>query len=539
MVGDRREYFTTDGVAAMKWELTRAAIANAIEYHLRSNSNSPCYSGDMDKGYLLSPYHSDGACSAYRSAYPSGYPKTPEPPPEWNHYRLPAIPKTRTDRPNGTITVEDVYGNPTGEKFDAWADSPGSSTFPFHGSYRKWSNQIEELFFAWSEADLIPYERNFWDAADQVRDAIKKLEVLNCQGESYYLACSSLGLIETYSPGESAGSGRMWAPQIDGPIDLFIIPLQGTFLNLAVFAEMLAAQLEGLGNMWQNARQGVMEIGWYATQRLFGRPGATDLKELIHGAGYLLAAVGFLKVPTPVSIGVTAASIFLTGAEDLIGEIQKKDADVAPFGVTITAGSTEHVLEQVRTALYGSQENCLQEALESDEGKCIGMLQVAQHHFESGTTVYDAKRNSYSTMFTLKPSNILNYTADDNKPPNVDIQVEFDRLRKAGSIFADELSRDLHDIAYSLRGILPGSSAWERPEIAGGMGVGIGWTGPWEPWNANRILLAEALEKTALQAVDVGDYLISAANFLERKDTAAQEALEQAGAKLDGQFGSS
>lgn len=538
MVGDRREYFTKDGLAAMKWELTRAAIDNAIQYSLRSNSGSPCCFGNVEKGYLLSPYHSDGSCSTYRGAYPSGYPSTPEPPPEWNHYRLPAIPEARSGRPDGTITVEDVYGKPTGEKFDAWDGSAGSGDFPFRGLYRKWYDQIEKTFSAWDEVEKIPYERNFWDAADQLRSVIKKLEVLNCQGESYYLACSSLGLIETYSPGESAGPpGRMWAPQINGPIDLFVIPLQGTFLNLAVFAEMLAAQLEGLGNMWQNARQGVMEIGWYATQRLFGRPGATDLKELIHGAGYLLASIGFLKVPTPVSIGVAAAGIALTGAEDLIGAIQQKGADVAPFGVTITAGSTEHVLEQVQTALYGRQENCLQEALESDEGVCIGMLQVAQRHFESGTTVYNAQQKSYSTVFTLKPGNIRGDTAPGTSP-DVDIKVEFDRLRKAGSIFADELSRDLHDIASSLRGIFPTSSAWERPEIGGGMGIGIGWNGPWDPWNANRNLLVEALEKTALQAAGVGDYLISAANFLERQDASAQEALEQAGAKLDGQFGS-
>ncbi|SEC99117.1 hypothetical protein SAMN04489727_5894 [Amycolatopsis tolypomycina] len=315
MVGDRREYFTADGVAAMKWGLTRAAAANAIEYHLRGNSGSPCCSGTMEKGYFLSPYHSDGACSTYRSENPAGYASTPEPPPEWNHYRLPAIPETRTGRRDGTITVEDVYGKPTGETFDAWADDPGPGGFPFHGLYRKWYKQIEETFRPWADVGKIPDERNFWDAADRVRDAIRKLEVLNCQGESYYLACSSLGLIGTYSPGESAGPpGRMWAPQINGPIDLFVIPLQGTFLNLAVFAEMLAAQLEGLGNMWQNARQGVMEIGWYATQRLSGRPGATDLKDLIHGAGYLLASIGFLKVPTPVGIGVTAAGIALTGA---------------------------------------------------------------------------------------------------------------------------------------------------------------------------------------------------------------------------------
>ncbi|SEC99101.1 hypothetical protein SAMN04489727_5893 [Amycolatopsis tolypomycina] len=164
------------------------------------------------------------------------------------------------------------------------------------------------------------------------------------------------------------------------------------------------------------------------------------------------------------------------------------------------------------------------------------MLQVAQRHFESGTTVYNAEQKSYSTVFTLKPGNIRGDTAPATAS-DVDIKVEFDRLRKAGSIFADELSRDLHDIAGSLREILPTSSALERPEIGGGMGIGIGWTGPWDLWNANRILLAEALEKTAGQVAGVGDYLISASNFLERQDAAAKEALEQAGAELDGQFG--
>jgi hypothetical protein len=38
------------------------------------------------------------------------------------------------------------------------------------------------------------------------------------------------------------------------------------------------------------------------------------------------------------------------------------------------------------------------------------------------------------------------------------------------------------------------------------------------------------------QVVEVGEYLITAANYLERADASAQEALEKAGQELDKTF---
>ncbi|RSN60633.1 hypothetical protein DMH01_15170 [Amycolatopsis sp. WAC 04182] len=104
------------------------------------------------------------------------------------------------------------------------------------------------------EPDRTPYEKNFWEAAGRLRDAIKPLGVVNVPGESCYVACRSLGLL-AHDPGAQGTSPPgWWAPQINGPIDRFVIPLQGTLLNLHVLGEMPAAQLDGLGNMWQSTR---------------------------------------------------------------------------------------------------------------------------------------------------------------------------------------------------------------------------------------------------------------------------------------------
>jgi hypothetical protein len=120
--------------------------------------------------------------------------------------------------------------------------------------------------------------------------------------------------------------------------------------------------------------------------------------------------------------------------------------------------------------------------------------------------------------------------------PGVDISVEFDRLRDAGKTFADELGEELRAASRGVRDVYSTSSTWERPELSGGRAIGLGPTGSWPDWSLVRDDLAGILDTTASQVVEVGEYLIAAANYLERADASAKEAMEKAGQELDNAF---
>jgi hypothetical protein len=121
-------------------------------------------------------------------------------------------------------------------------------------------------------------------------------------------------------------------------------------------------------------------------------------------------------------------------------------------------------------------------------------------------------------------------------PKDVDISVEFERLRDAGKMFADELGEELRAVSRGVRDVYSTSSTWERPELSGGRAIGLGPTGSWPDWSLVRDDLAGILDTTAHQVAEVGEYLITAANYLERQDASAKEAMERAGQELDNAF---
>ncbi|WP_340682655.1 hypothetical protein LCL61_28845 [Amycolatopsis coloradensis] len=127
--------------------------------------------------------------------------------------------------------------------------------------------------------------------------------------------------------------------------------------------------------------------------------------------------------------------------------------------------------------------------------------------------------------------------AHPEEPGDVDISVEFERLRDAGKMFADELVEELRAASRGVRDVYSTSSTWERPELNGGRGIGFSTTGSWPNWSLVRDDLVGILDTTANQVVEVGEYLIAAANYLEREDTSAKEAMEQAGRELGSAFG--
>jgi len=508
----------------MKWGLIRAAIDREIWDNLRGRGAMLCYSGSADDGYRISFDH-DKVWHDQEDR--PGY----EPRPWMTHQVLPPIPRTRAGIGDGTAYVEDYQGNRTSETFDVWAAPSGSGSFTPQGLYRKWVVTVDEVFKGWDRVDELPYEKDFWEAATRIRDAIRPLGSLSSPGESYHAACRSLGLI-THDPGAQGTTPpeRMWAPQINGPVDRYVIPLQGTFLNLVVLGELLAAQLDGLGNMWRSARVAVMEIGQRATAKMSGRK-EFDVEALIKSAGWVLAASGLIALPVAVSIGLAATAITLSSAEEVINKIKDESKEVIDLRAALRGGAADEIIESVASTLNTDPRNGLEPQIEIDEADSIDLLGVAGTHIKNDNTVYIAKTGTYETCFTLNVSDVLVDTQD----PERGVVVDLERLRDAGKVFADELGEDLRSVSRGVQEAFSSDAAWVRPEIGAGA-IGVRTTGPWPEWNGVRHELVRILEETAVQVVEVGEYLISAANYLERHDNSAREAMEKAGQELDGLF---
>jgi hypothetical protein len=323
--------------------------------------------------------------------------------------------------------------------------------------------------------------------------------------------------------------------KINGPIDRFVIPLQGTILNLFVLGELLAAQLDGLGKMWHNARASVMDLGWHGTAKMANHKAGFDPQVVIKSAGWVVGATGLITLPATAAIGLAATGLVLAGAENVLEAVKQASKDVVDRESTLGGRTAEEILKSIESLLNTDQTNGLEPQIQIDESDAFDILRVALAHIENDHAVYDPEAGIYKTCFTMEVSDVRTDSAS-RKSQDVDIDVEFERLRTAGRIFADELAEELRGISRRVQEIFSTSSAWERPERPGGVAIGIGLTGPWEDWKTVRDRLTKILDTTATQVVDLGEYLISTANFLERQDASAKAAMEQAAQELDNAF---
>ncbi|MEU8635316.1 hypothetical protein AB0C38_24400 [Amycolatopsis sp. NPDC048633] len=523
MANERRETYTREGVEAMKGGLVRAAINRDIWDRTLGKNPKCCYSGNADEGFRVSFDHDE---TFHDQENEPGY----EPRPWMTHHHFPPIPRTRDETKYRTGWQEDYQGNRIAE-FDVW----GTMGSGFAGLYGGWEARVDQAFELWDEVDQMPYEKDFWEAATRLRDAVKPLGVVNVPGESYYLACRTLGLI-AHDPGAQGTTPpeRMWAPQINGPIDRFVIPLQGTLLNLYVLGEMLAAQLEGMGNMWQSTRASVMEIGRQATRRMDFRSDGDAVQAVIKSAGWVVGAMGLIPVATAVGIGLAAAGLVLAAADALIDRIEHNSKEVFDIPASIDGATAEEIIRSVEATLDSGQILDLESQVQIDESDSVDLLSVAKSHIETEQAVYDVEAGIYRTCFTMNTSEVLKDSQPAN-PRNVDIAVECERLRDAGKTFADELGEELLAASQRVHEVYSDNSTWIRPELPG-RAIGLTKTGPWDYWRPVRDHLARILDTTGKQVVEVGEYLIAAANYLERADASAKEAMDKAGQELDAAF---
>lgn len=528
MVGDHRESYTSDGVKKMKWGLAREAIGRDILQIVFDHESPVCFRGNLDEGYQISYDHD---AQVHDQEYEPNHGDLPS---SVTHYILPPVPAS-PGHGDGTVYLEDYRGNRKPTSFDVWGEHKPSKTLDMQGYYKKWSARVDRAFEGWDQVNKIPDERYFWEAAQQVRDIVKPLGSMALVGGSYYLGCHHLGIVEN-DPGmvdSPTPQERMWAPQINGPIDFFVIPVQGTFLNVLVLGEMLAAQLDGMGKMWQSARASVMDIGWNATKAMADHKAGIDVEVVIKGAGWVFGALGLVAMPEVAAIGVSIGGLVLSAAQEVLDAF--KDKEPVDRESLLGGHTAEDVLRAVEKVLNADETNSLEPQIQKDESDAMDVLGTAKGHLNSHT-IYDAVAKHYKAWYVPVADDVLQ-DSSPGKPADVDIDVEFQRLRNAGTVFADDLAKELSDIAGGVKGLCSSSTAWERPGVPGSQtGIGIGVTGPWEEWCAVRDGMAGILGKTATQVEDLGEYLIATANFLERQDETAKAAFDKIHQQLGEDF---
>jgi hypothetical protein len=204
---------------------------------------------------------------------------------------------------------------------------------------------------------------------------------------------------------------------------------------------------------------------------------------------------------------------------------------VIDLRAAIEGGSAEEILRSTVSTLNTDQDNGLEPQIQIDESDSFDLLAVAADHIEHDNAVYDVEAGRYETCFTMNVSDVR----ADTRGPDQDIVVDFERLRDAGKVLADELGEELRTVSRGVQEVFSTDEAWTRPQVGAGA-IGLGPDGPWKSWNEVRSHLVRILGTTAGQVVEIGEYLISAANYLERQDASAKEAMDNAAQELDNVF---
>ncbi len=140
-----RQTYTPDGVAKMKWELTKACIDLAVRDAVLETGTDRCLHGSPESGYWFALDHA--------RSDPHQADLVPEDlRPIMVHYRLPPVTPNRASVEPAVL--EDYLGDPL-RTFDPWAAGDGDGWLP-QGLYASWAETVEHAFNDW---DRLPDER--------------------------------------------------------------------------------------------------------------------------------------------------------------------------------------------------------------------------------------------------------------------------------------------------------------------------------------------------------------------------------------------
>jgi hypothetical protein len=124
-----------DGLAAMKWALTKACIDLAIRDAVLETGTDRCLHGSPDSGYWFTLHHARTV-----PHQPSLVPEHLRP--AMVHYRLPPV--TRNRASVEPAVLEDYLGDPMCT-FDPWGAGHGEG-FHLQGLYAFWVEEVEHAF---------------------------------------------------------------------------------------------------------------------------------------------------------------------------------------------------------------------------------------------------------------------------------------------------------------------------------------------------------------------------------------------------------
>ncbi|NYJ03401.1 hypothetical protein HNR19_004099 [Nocardioides thalensis] len=495
-----RHPYTPEGFDAMTWELACAAIDRAIKDAVRAATSDPCFHGSPEQGYWFALDHARDV------------PHQPDLVPEdlrpaMVHYRLPPV--TRARASTTPAVVEDYRGDPV-HTFDPWGAPSGAGFHP-QGFYARWADAIEEAFTDW---DRLPDERDFWAAAREQRDAVRALaEVTEHAGLLFDLQWS-LGVPGSSVHPDSAGPPPpMTGRAVEALTTRYVIPLEGTLVQQAWLAELVAAELDGLGDMWQCARRGVMDLGALATQVLRGQGTVEDRLDAISMWSTILSFVGLVP-----SLGPAAglASVALLGVQGALEDMAEKRFPLEKeISVALSEASSSTIVHKIHAAL---QE--VRNYITLEEGTAQGTIDIALG-WSYQEPLIDPP-DSYRTTFNLPGPEVVAASDPAEFVGPDEVAVDFPRLRRAGGHLS-AIGDRVGDAAASWTALPPDNAIWLRPDRVGG----VGRDGPFDAWKALRDRVGWLLSDTSGELIDAGDHVALAANALESADDEARAELRQ------------
>ena len=494
---DRHSY-TPEGFAEMKWELTKACIDRAIKDAVFATGPDRCFHGSPDSGYWFALDHARGV------------PHQPDLVPEdlrpaMGHYRLPAI--TRGRASVEPAVLGDYLGDPT-QTFDPWGAGGGEGFHP-QGLYATWADGVDQVFESW---DQMPDERDFWAAATALREAVDPLSEPTKRGGTLFDLEWNLGIPSaTYDPGSAGPPAPMQGQVIEVLTHYYVIPLGGTLVQQHWLGTLAAAELEGLGNMWQTARRCVMEIGRIATDTMRGHGTVEDALANLSVIGSVMTVVSLIP---PVGAVLAPASVVLLGVQSALEDIRDQRGELqAAIEHELTAASPENVLAKVNSALAE-----LRDHITTEEGTAERTFDIAYQRS------YERPRidppDSYRLTFDLPGPQAVTDADPSHFAGEGLIAVELPRLRRAGGCLTD-LGSVLDQTASTTQGVNRGNAMWVRPDRVGGTGR----DGAYDDFKNLHDRLCWLLHDTAGELAAAGDHVQLAANALESSDQSADQAL--------------
>ncbi len=455
-----REFYTPEGLGAMEDQLTNALILQSL--HVERYVN---YTGSPEEGFDL--YDSSGGYFHYpsRSGAEAG------------------------ERATYTNAARDV----TTQDVDVWNEH-----------YGPWIDGVREAFRSWH---LLPDERLFFDYAADIRAAGRHistdLKPLADPEKGHVEPSDSSGTYQTLDTLDTRLGGEDYAGYAMGTFwRNYVHPMPNLIGQQYWLTCLTADLLHGAGELYQEARRKVMEIGNLATRAAGGegKPDAGDVGDKVFSLiGVVAGAIAQIPFPpSQVPATLIAAGV---ASVDALTRGEKR-----PVHNGFWAPEPYEVMSKVRSALdelnsqIGDEERSLADLARSATD--------ATYHVSTPTRVY----------FNLGPPEILNVA----NAPAIAMKIDFQGIEEAATRDMPIVVEALSSTSREMELIDQGPAPWTRSAE-----IGLGAVGPHKEWEALFNQCRFVLDDTAQELDAAADHLLLAAKAIKTSDESAQAELQR------------